>query len=82
MININGDLHKNPVQISIPMSIQWDTRIKLAEPGLSCERKDRWQYLPIALARQKGRFSEPVHVWVLTTKMPEYPALHVIANLW
>jgi hypothetical protein len=44
MINKTGDLSTNPAQISIPMNIQWDTRIKVEEPGLSCEKKDRWQY--------------------------------------
>ena len=34
-VNITGDLSINPAQISIPMNVQWDTRIKLEEPGLS-----------------------------------------------
>jgi len=38
-------LSTNPAQISIPMNIQLDIRIKLEEPGLSWEKKkDRWQY--------------------------------------
>jgi len=68
MINITGDLSTNPAQISIPMNTQWDTRIKLAGPGLSWEKRTDGSTSPIALARQKGRFSEPVHVWMLTSK--------------
>jgi len=51
MINITRDLCTNSAQISIPMNIQWDTRIKLAEPGLSWGKKDRWQYFTYCFSK-------------------------------
>jgi hypothetical protein len=64
MFNITGDLSTNPAQISISgtLGLSWQSQ--------DCPEKKRTDdsTSPIVLARQKGRFSEPVHVWMLTPK--------------